>query len=270
MRSRLTWERWLKGKTGNRSDRRGIRLFERLEEGRSCPAAGRLEDPTEPDRINSNEASEVPMNGKYQVRHELRPKALEGFSEEQTAQHWALYEGYVKNANLLIEKIAGLSSKRDFGPEFAELKRRLGFEVNGIVLHEHYFSVLKAGQAPLGDFAELTKMFKKVFGGFSAWKEEFQAVGKMRGVGWVILYYDPHSRILANYWITLHEEGHPAGFVPILVMDVWEHAYMIDHGASGRAEYIDAFFRNVDWPRIELNLKVAMKLSEKESAHSSR
>lgn len=199
------------------------------------------------------------MNSKYEVRQEIRPKALSGISEEQIAQHWALYEGYVKNVNALNERLNALSEKKEYGTEFAELKRRLGFEYNGMILHEHYFAILKSGQKPLGDFAELTKLLKISFGGFAGWKEEFAAMGKMRGVGWVILYFDPRKQQLTNHWISMHEEGHPAGFAPILVMDVWEHAYMVDHGADGRATYIEAFLKNVDWPKAESILKEAVR-----------
>jgi Fe-Mn family superoxide dismutase len=160
--------------------------------------------------------------------------------------------------NALNERLGALSEKKEYSTEFAELKRRLGFEYNGMILHEHYFAILKSGQKPLGDFAELTKLFKKSFGGFGGWKEEFTAMGKMRGVGWVILYFDPRTQQLTNHWISMHEEGHPAGFAPILVMDVWEHAYMVDHGADGRANYIEAFLKNVDWPKAERILKAAL------------
>ncbi|PIP82112.1 MAG: superoxide dismutase [Elusimicrobia bacterium CG_4_9_14_3_um_filter_62_55] len=198
-----------------------------------------------------NKGQEVSMHYKYQVRTELRPKRLEGISEDQIAQHWTLYEGYIKNVNSLNERLAALSQKGDFGVEFAELKRRSGFEYDGMLLHEHYFGILKSGQTPLGDDAELTKMLKNSFGGTRKWLEEFSAMGKMRGVGWVILYYDPRAQVLSNHWIGLHEEGHPSGFVPILVMDVWEHAYMVDAGAGGRAPYVDAFLQNVDWPKVD-------------------
>ncbi|MDD5304396.1 MAG: Fe-Mn family superoxide dismutase [Elusimicrobia bacterium] len=191
------------------------------------------------------------MSHKYQVRQELRPQQLVGIGAEQIAQHWALYEGYVKNVNLLNEKIAALSGKKDFGPEFAELKRRLGFEYDGMILHEHYFGMLKSGQKPLGEDSKLVQLMKKSFGGFDAWREEFAAIGKMRGVGWAILYLDPRVTELTNHWIGLHEEGHPAGFIPILVLDVWEHAYMVDAGASGRPLYVEAFLKNVDWPKVE-------------------
>ncbi len=200
------------------------------------------------------------MSHAYQVRSELKPKGLDGITQDQIDQHWKLYEGYVKNVNTLNEHIDALVKKSEFGPEFAELKRRLGFEYNGMILHEHYFGALKPGQTPLDEAAELTKLMKKNFGGFEPWKREFSAIGKMRGVGWVVLYFDPHYRVLSNHWITLHEEGHLCGFQPVLVMDVWEHAYMVDWGAGGRADYVDAFFKNVDWKAVEGRLKEAEKL----------
>ena len=210
------------------------------------------------------------MNFKYQVRQELRPKQLTGISEKQIAQHWTLYEGYIKNVNLLNEKLAALSEKGDFGLEFAELKRRVGFEYDGMILHEHYFSILKSGQKPLGDDAELTKLLKKSFGGYRKWREEFSAMGKMRGVGWVILYYDPRAQVLTNHWIGLHEDGHPSGFVPILVMDVWEHAYMVDAGVGGRPPYVDAFLQNVDWPKVDRILDDARRSIKAPELHETK
>ena len=209
------------------------------------------------------------MNFKYKVRQELRPMDLQGIGSDQIDQHWSLYEGYVKNVNLLNEELAALSEKKQFGPPFAELKRRLGFEYDGMVLHEHYFGILKSGQKPLGDFAELTKLFKRFYGGFSAWKEEFLAMGKMRGVGWVILYLDSRNQVIGNHWIGLHEIGHPAGFTPLLVMDVWEHAYMVDHGVDGRANYVEAFLKNVDWPKVEMNLKDALRGAQQPAGHAA-
>jgi Fe-Mn family superoxide dismutase len=194
------------------------------------------------------------MNTVYEPRQELKPKNLDGIGEDQIAQHWALYEGYVKNVNLLTKTLAGLSEKKDFGVEFSELKRRLAFEYDGMVLHEHYFGILKAGQPIPVESAALTKAFKQDFGGFKNWKEEFAAMGKMRGIGWVILYADPRRRTLTNFWIGMHESGHPVGLVPLLVMDIWEHAYMVDGGAGDRATYVEKFLNNVDWPKVEITL----------------
>lgn len=194
------------------------------------------------------------MSHTYQVRKDLRPKSLDGISEDQLDQHWTLYEGYVKNVNLLNGKLSELRGKGDFGPEFSELTRRLGFEYNGMVMHELYFEAMKPGQTPLDHAAGLTKLIKEFFGGYETWQKEFAAMGKMRGVGWVVLYYDPRSKTLSNHWITLHEDGHIAGFQPIIVMDVWEHAYMVDFSSSGRGKYVEAFFKNIDWHVAEKRL----------------
>jgi len=207
------------------------------------------------------------MIHRYQPRAELRPKQLSGISDEQIAQHWTLYEGYVKNVNLLNERISSLAEHKSFGPEFSELKRRLGFEYDGMILHEHYFGILKAGQRPPREGSELSKMMKKSFGGFDNWLQEFSAAGTMRGVGWVILYFDPLSQALTNHWIGLHEDGHPAGFIPILVLDVWEHAFMVDAGADGRPAYVEAFLKNVDWPKAERNLEDARRQAEILAVH---
>jgi Fe-Mn family superoxide dismutase len=197
------------------------------------------------------------MSHAYKVREELRPKDLDGISEDQIAQHWTLYEGYVKNVNLLNEHAAALAKKGEYGPEFAELKRRLGFEYDGMILHEHYFGVLKGGgrRKTLEPKSKLGQALAKDFGGVDAWKKEFMALGKMRGIGWAILYFDPRTGALSNNWVTMHESGHPAGFIPLLVMDVWEHAYMVDWGAGGRADYVEAFFKNVDWSVVERSLE---------------
>lgn len=193
----------------------------------------------------------------YRVRKELRPRGLEGFSEEQLEQHWKLYEGYVENVNKLDSALGELAAARRFGAEFSELKRRLGFEYDGMILHEHYFGILKPRQRAPGPDSTFAQALKPSFKGFDAWKEEFTAMGVMRGVGWVILYCDPQSGRLSNHWIGLHEVGHPAGFAPVLVMDVWEHAYMVDRGASGRKEYVAAFLKNVDWGKAGLHIEQA-------------
>jgi superoxide dismutase, Fe-Mn family len=174
---------------------------------------------------------------------------LQGISDKTLEVHFGLYEGYVKNSNLLAEQIADLTSKgqaQGANPLFAELTRRLGFEYNGMVLHEYYFdnmTVSGSGQPKGG----LAGRIGNDFGDFETWKKQFSAVGTMRGVGWVILYEDVRSGRLTNHWITLHEEGNIAGFKPILVMDVWEHAWLFDYKPAQRAAYVEAFFANIDW-----------------------
>jgi Fe-Mn family superoxide dismutase len=169
--------------------------------------------------------------------------------------HLKLYEGYVKNTNLLAENLAELVRQKKAAatnPAYAELKRHLGFEYGGMVLHEYYFGNLKAGGgAPSGAFISAVT---ESFGGFEAWKTDFVGVGNMRGVGWAILYQDPVTEQLSNHWIELHQQGVPSGFKPILVMDVWEHAFLLDFKPSERDKYIEAFFANVDWQTVDRNL----------------
>ena len=196
----------------------------------------------------------------YKARMELRPKGLDGISEEQVSQHWTLYEGYVKNVNLLNQKLTTFIQRQEFGSEYSELKRRLGFEYNGMILHEHYFSVLRSGEHEPG--GELERMLVDQYGSFESWRREFAAMGKIRGIGWVVLYLDPGHDALSNHWITLHEDGHPAGFIPILVMDVWEHAYMVDWGADGKPDYIAAFFKNVAWRKVEERLHAVRQVEK--------
>ncbi|WP_218082565.1 superoxide dismutase [Anthocerotibacter panamensis] len=173
---------------------------------------------------------------------------LLGLSDEQIKQHEKLYNGYVTNVNKLNTEIAQLlGASKEASPEFAELKRRLGFEYNGMILHELYFSNMKSDGGELPSSSPLFARIVESFGSYETWEKDFKGVAKMRGVGWAILYQNPANGLLSNHWITLHEEGHPAGYVPILIMDIWEHAFTVDYAPTERAKYIDAFFKNIDW-----------------------
>lgn len=182
-------------------------------------------------------------------------KGLTGISDQTLQLHFKLYEGYVKGTNSLSQKIDAIlaDGKVDAEemPAYSELTRRLGFEYNGMVLHEYYFENLTAGS----ERAEgaLRAAAEKSFGSFDVWKTDFASIGAMRGVGWAICYQNPANGRLSNHWITLHEHGNVAGFRPILVMDVWEHAYLLDYG-SDRAKYVEAFFANVAWNVVERRL----------------
>jgi Fe-Mn family superoxide dismutase len=183
----------------------------------------------------------------YKVQDHLKPKGLSSISDDQIAQHWKLYEGYVKNANGLLEATA----RAQVGsPPWAELRRRLGFEIDGIVLHEYYFGNLAGGSRP-SPGSDLAVDLGAAWGSVGAWRDDFAKTGGMRGVGWAILYHDPATGGLFNWWVSSHELGHPAGFHPVLVLDVFEHAWMVDHGAGGRDQYIAAFLENVNWEVVE-------------------
>lgn len=181
---------------------------------------------------------------------------LNGISDQTLEMHFKLYEGYVTNTNLLTEKIAGFlkDGKVDHEemPAYSELTRRLGFEYNGMVLHEYYFGNMKSGGS--GDPARNSQFLKAAeesFQSYDIWKADFMSIGKMRGVGWAVCLQDPANSTLSNHWITLHEVGNVAGFNPILIMDVWEHAYLLDYKPADRPKYIEAFFSNIDWAAVE-------------------
>jgi Fe-Mn family superoxide dismutase len=187
----------------------------------------------------------------YEVNSTLKPHGLTGISENQIAQHWRLYEGYVAQVNTLRTELQALRREgKGASPLYADRRRRFGFEYNGMVLHELYFGNLRAQTNELSATSALKKALTGQFGTFDSFKEDFVTAGSTRSVGWAILSLDPASGSLNNQFVQLHEDGNIAGFVPILVMDVWEHAYMVDYGASGRAEYIKAFFSNVNWPVV--------------------
>jgi Fe-Mn family superoxide dismutase len=184
-------------------------------------------------------------------------RRLAGISNMTIEIHTKLYEGYVAQTNLLNAQIAELIKGGEVDldnlPAYSELTRRLGFEYNGKVLHELYFENLRPGGGT-GEPAESShfrQAAETCFASFDLWKANFVTVGKMRGVGWVICYQDPVNGRLTNHWISLHHNGNIAGFNPILVMDMWEHAYLLDYPPTERSKYIEAFFSNVDWDTVE-------------------
>jgi Fe-Mn family superoxide dismutase len=178
---------------------------------------------------------------------------MEGFSETALNNHFTLYQGYVTNTNKLSELLATMLKGDKLGtPEYAELKR-MGFEFNGMRLHEYYFDNL-GGKTPVDKSGNLAKKLTPIFGNYEAWEQDFRATGAMRGIGWTILYQDNLTGCLFNQWINEHEVGHLAGCTPILVMDVFEHAFIPDYGLK-RADYIASFFKNINWNMAEGRLK---------------
>jgi Fe-Mn family superoxide dismutase len=179
---------------------------------------------------------------------------MEGFSQTLLTNHFTLYQGYVTNTNKLIDLLAAmLKEGKTAAPEYAELKRRFGFEFNGMRLHEYYFENL-GGKTPLDKTGALAKKIAGDFGSYEAWEQDFRATGAMRGIGWAVLYQDNLTGGLCNQWINEHEVGHLAGCRPLVIMDVFEHAYMVDYGLK-RADYIGAFFKNIDWKAVASRLK---------------
>ena len=178
----------------------------------------------------------------HKVKIELKPQNLKQISDEQVEQHWKLYEGYVEQVNKLHEELANIDPT---SLSHSDRRRRLGFEYNGMILHELYFENLSATKTNISP--KLNKSLEETWGSLERWQDDFVSTGKTRGIGWAILYVHPETKQLFNAFIAEHEIGIIATCNPLLVMDVWEHGYMVDHGATERGKYIEAFMGNINW-----------------------
>jgi superoxide dismutase, Fe-Mn family len=183
-----------------------------------------------------------------------------GFSDQLLKNHFTLYQGYVTNTNKLADALLALSKEgKQAAPEYAEQKRRFGWEFNGMRLHEIYFANMTKSPSATPKDSALYKKISEEFGSFEAWEKDFKGTGALRGIGWALLYYDPIGQRLFNTWVNEHDAGHLCGSVPLLILDVFEHAFMIDYGLK-RADYIEAFTKAIDWGvvahRFETNAKI--------------
>ncbi len=187
----------------------------------------------------------------YTARDYSSLRGLEAITDEQIEVHLKLYNGYVKRTNALLERLAEAPKGES---AWQEMKRRLGWEFNGMRLHEYYFDNL----APQGRGDAAGSAFGHAvggqFGSFDAWKDDFLATAKAPGIGWAICYRDGSGGNLLNCWVTEHECGHPAGCSPILVLDVFEHAFSVYRKPTDRGPYLNDFFANVDWDAASARL----------------
>ncbi len=184
-------------------------------------------------------------------------KGLKGISDAVLETHFKLYEGYVNRTNKLTETLKGMADKGEAAgtnPMYAEMSRRLGFEYNGMVLHEYYFGNMKPGGNTTPP-ANLKQAMEESFGSFESWLADFKAIATMPGIGWAVTFQDPRTGWLSNHWITLHETNNIAGFTPIIVMDAWEHAFVPDYKANERGKYVEAYFSNIDYEACAARLK---------------
>ncbi|MCP5506345.1 MAG: superoxide dismutase [Chlamydiales bacterium] len=179
---------------------------------------------------------------------------LKGLSDPLLKMHFTLYQGYVKNSNAIEETLKEMEKEgRDQTIAYGALKRRFGFEYDGMVLHELYFENLGGENLLLKKDQPLYQLIERDFGSFERWRKDFLATGMIRGIGWVILYQDFRG-ILHNVWVDEHQINHLAGARPLLVMDVWEHAYITEYGLD-RKGYLEAFYSNINWDRVASRLK---------------
>lgn len=192
---------------------------------------------------------------KFEERKFAIPE-LKGISAKNIEEHLKLYAGYVKNANSIIEKIPEYETwaeKDPFVTYFtSELSRRFAFEFDGMRNHEYYFASLEGGAAPLSD-GPLMQAIKENFGSYDAFLSRFKAVALTRGIGWTVLYHDKHSNQLLIQWIDEQHLGHLTGLSWILGIDMWEHAFVADYQPSGKKQYVEDFFSNLNWKNIEGN-----------------
>lgn len=187
------------------------------------------------------------MEGKIEMQYKVQTfdhlYKVPGLSKELVANHLKLYQGYVANTNKLLEQLQQLQTDSQ---AYAALSRHFGWEFNGMRLHELYFANLTGQPIEHAKLEDLRSHIAEDFGSFEKWKADFMAKGALRGVGWAILYYDTVADRFLNAWVDRHDLGYLAGCKPLLVMDVWEHAYMSDYGLK-RAEYIQTFMNAINW-----------------------
>ena len=193
--------------------------------------------------------------GLYEAKtYELH--GLEGISDRTLETHFALYEGYVKETNNLTTRIRNfwrtVISIWKNSPVIRSSSAGMALNITAWSCTNTILTISwRHGSRDPGARSPFRRAAEDSFGTYETWKVDFVGVGKMRGVGWVVCYFNPYTGRLTNHWITLHESGHIARFIPILVMDVWEHAFILDYKPSERASYIESFFANINWNTVE-------------------
>lgn len=177
---------------------------------------------------------------------------LQGISEKSMEEHKKLYSGYVKHANLILEKIKTLSENQSENAYLiGELRRRFGFEFDGIRNHEYFFEQFEGGSHLLDTEGMLAKQIITQWRSIDAWLAEFKALALTRGIGWAFLYFDETTKQLVHAWIDEQHLGHLTGLKVILALDMWEHSYLFDYVPAEKKAYIDAFFSNLNYSIVE-------------------
>lgn len=177
---------------------------------------------------------------------------LADISDTSVKEHLGLYEGYVKNFNAMTELISELANDSEKNAHaLAEIVRRRSFEFGGMRLHEHYFAQWEGSAQEMRDDSALAELLTQQFGSVDAAVAQVRNTGMMRGPGWSILYWDPQGSTFHIGFTGEQHQGHFVTLPIVLGLDVWEHSYVLDHGAAGKGAYIDAFFKNLNWGVIE-------------------
>jgi superoxide dismutase, Fe-Mn family len=186
-------------------------------------------------------------------------KGLKGITDEQIAEHLKLYNGYVNRTNALLKKTYELCVAGKQGEsEFQELKRRQGWEFNGMRLHEYYFDQFAPrGGNTLTDKNAFGSIVTAQYGSVDNWHTDMVGVAKSPGIGWAICFQDPINGAILNTWIEQHDGGHLIGCKPLLIVDIFEHAFTVYLKPTERAKYLDDFHANIDWEVIAGRTKTA-------------
>ncbi|MEO6536508.1 MAG: Fe-Mn family superoxide dismutase [Candidatus Paceibacterota bacterium] len=178
---------------------------------------------------------------------------LKGLSKDQIAVHLALYEGYVKHSNLIMEKIEKLRTEDAEANAFVinELRRRFGFEFDGMRMHEFYFEQFEGGPKAADTESPIADVATEKYGSWDAFVAHLKEVAGTRGIGWVVVYFDPKGRTLHTAWVDDHQLGQLSGLPILLALDLWEHAFMVDYKPAEKKTYVDAFLENMNWDVVE-------------------
>lgn len=201
------------------------------------------------------------MGYTYYVMTEFNPKQfnigeLVGISTKNIEEHIKLYVGYVKNANLINEHIEELSKDSEkYAYELGEINRRFSFEFNGMRNHEAYFSLLEGGPKEINTESPLSKEIISTFGSFENMLNKLKAIALTRGIGWAMLSKDLESKSLILHWLDEQHLGQLQNTKPIIALDMWEHSYVADYQPSGKKQYVEDFFKNVNWSVAEDRFK---------------
>lgn len=186
---------------------------------------------------------------------------LVGISAKNIEEHLKLYKGYVTNANLILEKIPqykGYEKEDAFAPYVVnELGRRFAFEYNGMRNHEVYFASLSGGAKALNTESELAKKIIQTWGSIETFINNIKSIAMTRGIGWAVLWYDKKDNRLLATWVDEQHLGQLNGCEMILALDMWEHSFVADYQPSGKKQYVEDFFINLNWSVVEENFKKA-------------
>lgn len=187
---------------------------------------------------------------------------LKGISRKTIENHFGLYAGYVKNTNTILAKIDEYAQNAEANAyALGEIQRRFAFEFDGMRNHEYYFAHFEGGSTPSTSLraSPLQKAVGEEWGDFDLWLNRFKSIALTRGIGYAVLYYDPHTKRLLNAWVDEHHQGQLTGLAPVIVLDMWEHAYFIDYTPGEKKKYIEAFFANLNWQTAEQNFADAAR-----------